>query len=55
MEEENLKNVIETLDNAIEALKYLDAENHPIAYGIRLGFLAAKGLIEEEKQKGGIE
>lgn len=51
MKEENTKksDVIETLDNVIDALKDFNADEHPIAYGMRLGLLATKDLIENSE------
>lgn len=48
MKEENTKqlDVIETLDNVIDVLKDFSSCEHPIAFGMRMGLIAAKDLIE---------
>ena len=48
MKEENTKqlDVIEILDNGIDALKDFSSCEHPIAFGVRVGLIAAKELIE---------
>ncbi len=48
---ENKSDVIETLDAVIENLKDFTAYTHPIAYGIRLGIIAAKDLIVKEREQ----
>ena len=48
MKEENTikSDVIDTLENVIDALKDFSSCEHPIAFGVRVGLIAAKELIE---------
>ena len=42
--------VVGTLDAVIDNLKGFTAYEHPIAYGIRVGFIAVKDLIENTER-----
>ena len=42
--------VVGTLDAVIDSLKGFTAYEHPVAYGIRVGFLAVKDLIENAER-----